>query len=106
MRFSGHFYEVRPELAGQRVELRFDPHDPHAVPPEVFVDDAFVCDSVPLDRLRNTARRRRRQLGTPDPASPPTGLDPLALIQREHYQRTRWPGLDDQHDHNHNDSED
>lgn len=107
VRFGGHFYEVRPELVGQRVELRFDPHDPHAVPPKVFVDDAFFCDSVPLDRLRNTSRRRRRPLGTPDPASPPTGLDPLSLIQREHYQRTRLPGQDDHaRDHHTDDSED
>lgn len=107
VRFGGHFYEVRPELVGKRVELRFDPHDPHAVPPEVFVDDAFFCDSVPLDRLRNTSRRRRRPLGTPDPASPPTGLDPLSLIQREHYQRTRLPGQDDHaRDHHTDDSED
>jgi len=96
VRFFGGFYEVRPELAGKRVELRFDPHDPHAVPPRVFIDDAFVCDSVPFDRLKNSVRRRRRQLGTPpDPASPPTGLDPLSLIAREHYQRTCLTGQDD-----------
>jgi len=94
VRFEGRFYEVQAALAGQRVELRFDPHEPHAVPPKVFLDDAFVGDSVPLDRVRNSGRRRRRQLGTPDPASPPTGLDPLALIAREHYQRTHLPGQD------------
>ena len=93
--FAGRFYEVRAELTGQRVELRFDPHDPHAVPPVVFVDDGFFCDSVPLDRVRNNVRPRRRQRGTPDPASAPTGLDPLAQIARQHYRRTRWPGQDE-----------
>ena len=92
VRLSGGFYEVRPELVGQRVELRFDPHDPRAAPPKVFVDDVFACDSVPLDRLHNSVRRRRRPMGTPDPASPPLGLDPLQQIANEHYRRTRLPG--------------
>lgn len=103
VRFAGRFYEVPAELAGQRVELRFDPHDPHTWPPKVFRDDAFLSDSVPLDRVRNSGRRRRRPRGDPDPASPPSGLDPLALIQHEHYQRTRVPGQDhatrDHHPH-------
>ncbi|MCH7483298.1 MAG: DDE-type integrase/transposase/recombinase [Chloroflexi bacterium] len=91
VRFAGRFYEVRAELVGKQVELRFDPREPLASPPRVFLDDAFVCDSVPLDRLRNTMRKRRRNLGTPDPASPPSGIDPLALIEREHYERTHVP---------------
>ena len=92
VRFAGRFYEVRAELTGKQVELRFDPKDPHTRPPRVFLDGRFVCDSVPLDRVRNSVRRRRRELGTPDPASPPTGIDPLSLIEREHYRRTRLPG--------------
>ena len=93
VRFAGRFYEVRPELVGQTVQLRFDPHDPHATPPKVFRDDRFLCDTVPLDRLRNNLRRRHRPTGRPDPAAVPTGLDPLALIQQEHYQRIQLPGL-------------
>lgn len=92
VRFAGRFYEVRAELAGKQVELRFDPQGPHASPPKIFLDGELVCDSVPLDRFRNSVRRRRRPLGTPDPASSPTGIDPLSLIEREHYQRTRLPG--------------
>jgi putative transposase len=91
VRFGGRFYEVRPELTGQRVELRFDPSAPHAVSPQVFVDGAFVCDSVPLDRRHNNARPRRRRTGAPDPASPSSGLDPLAQIAAEHYHRTHLP---------------
>ena len=102
VRFAGRVYEVRPELTGKRVELRFDPRQPHAVPPQVFIDDAFVCDTVPLDRMRNNGRSRRRQLGTGDPASPPSGLDPLSQIAHEHYRRTRRPGQDDS---THNDQE-
>lgn len=106
VRFAGRFYEVAAELTGQRVQLRFDPRQPHAAPPSVFRDDTFVCDSVPLDRVRNNSRPRRHQLGTPDPASPPTGLDPLELINREHYQRNRWRAQDNQsRDHHTPDSE-
>jgi putative transposase len=94
VRFAGRFYEVRPELVGQTVQLRFDPHEPHGAPPKVFRDDRFYCDSVPLDRLANNLRRRQRPPDQPDPAVVPTGLDPLALIQQEHYQRTQLPGLD------------
>jgi len=94
VRFRGQLFEVRAELTGRLVELRFDPADP-AARPRVFVDNRFVCDSVPLDRLRNCSRRRRRPLGTPDPAAPPSGLDPLALIEAEHYRRTRPVGAAD-----------
>lgn len=96
-RCAGRFYEVRAELTGKRVERRCDPRQPHAVPPRVFLDDDFVGDRVALDRGRNHGRHRRRQLGTPDPTSPPTGLDPLALIARQHYQRTRLPGQEPTH---------
>jgi hypothetical protein len=44
-----------------------------------------------LDRYRNATRSRRRGLGEPDPAVQPTGINPLDLIQREHYERTRPP---------------
>jgi len=88
VRFRGGFLEVRPELVGREVELRFDPRDDTARP-RVFLEDRFVCDTVPLDRLRNASRRRRRLRGEPAPDVEPSGLDPLALIEAEHYQRVR-----------------
>ena len=88
VRWRGGYVEVRPELHGQRVELRFDPSDEAALP-RVFVDDAFFCDTVPLDRLANMHRQRRRIAGEPEPLATPTGLDPLRLIEDEHYRRTR-----------------
>jgi transposase InsO family protein len=90
VRFAGRFLEVRPELVGKTVELRYDPVD-RQTRPRVFVDGRFLCDTVPLDRYRNATRRRRRNLGEPDPTVEPTGIDPLALIRREHYERTRPP---------------
>jgi putative transposase len=106
VRFQGRFYEVPPELVGKQVELRFEPRDPHAQPPTVFLDGTFVSDSVPLDRLKNSIRKRRRHLGNPEPHSAPSGLDPLGLIEDEHYLRTRSPGnsaTDPTHDHDHED---
>jgi hypothetical protein len=84
---------VRPDLERKRVELRFDPADETALP-RVFIDNHFVCDTVPLDRLANMTRRRRRFAGAPEPFVEPSGLDPLALIEDEHYRRTRPAGAD------------
>jgi putative transposase len=91
VRWHGGFLEVRAELTQKRVELRFDPADESALP-VVFVDGKFVCDTVPLDRLKNMTRKRRRIAGEPAPDATPSGLDPLALIEGEHYRRTRLTG--------------
>jgi putative transposase len=93
VRFRGGFLEVRPELVGREVELRFDPRDDDATRrPRVFVEGRFVCDTVPLDRFRNATRRRRRLRGEAAPEAEPSGLDPLALIEAEHYARVRPVG--------------
>jgi transposase InsO family protein len=88
VRWRGGYLEVRPELMGDTIELRFDPSDEEARP-RVFRNNEFLCDTVPLDRLANMHRRRRRFAGEPDPHALPTGLDPLGLIEDEHYRRTR-----------------
>jgi putative transposase len=88
VRFEGSLLEVRAELCGQYVELRFDPSDPQALP-RVFRDGRFFCDTVVLDRIRNSTRPRHRVQGEPDPQTEPTGLDALALIEEEHYRRVR-----------------
>jgi len=90
VRWAGGLLEVRADLVGKTVELRYHPTEKDARP-HVFVDGRYVCDTVPLDRHRNATRRRRRDLGEPDPTVDPTGIDPLDLIQREHYERTRSP---------------
>jgi len=100
VRWGGDYLEVRAELAGEVVELRFDPSDGGALP-RVFVDDKFFCDTVPLDRLANLHRQRRRIAGDAEPSATATGLDPLALIEDEHYRRTRvlTTAPDDDDDH-------
>jgi putative transposase len=99
VRWRGGLLEVRAGLEGERLELRFDPADETALP-RVFIDRAFVCDTVPLDRLKNMTRHRRRIAGDPAPFAEPSGLDPLALIEDEHYRRTRPAGAgpDDEDD--------
>ena len=96
VRFRGQLLEVRADLTGPKVELRFDPasDDPDELP-RVFVGGRFVCDTVRLDRYKNATRRRRRHAGKPTPDAPATGLNPLAQIQAEHYDRTR--PLDNRH---------
>ena len=96
LRFGGKWLEVHAELIGHKVQLRFDPTDPDALP-RVFVGDRFHSDTVLLDRVRNASRTRHAPSGEPDPQVEPTGLNPLDQMLTEHYQRTRpalW-GADD-----------
>jgi transposase InsO family protein len=99
VRFSGELYEVRAELAEKRVELRFDPRDAD-VRPKVYRDGHFVCDTVPLDRVANMHRARRRVAGEPAPQVVPSGLDPLAQLIDEHAQATRLAHLANDDDEN------
>ncbi|MBI2392032.1 MAG: DDE-type integrase/transposase/recombinase [Deltaproteobacteria bacterium] len=88
VRWGGAYLEVRADLVGKKVELRFDPRD-EAVRPKVYVGNAFVCDTVPLDRVANMHRARRRVTGEPAPQVEPTGIEPLAQMVDEHAQATR-----------------
>lgn len=88
VRFRGGLLEVRSELVGQTVELRFPPADAKARP-RVFVQGRFVCDTVPLDRIRNATRKRLRPRGEPAPQVDLTGLDPLGQMLAEQAERTR-----------------
>ncbi len=92
VRWKGRWLEVRPELVGQNIELRFDPREPDALP-KVFRGKVFYCDTVPLDRIANMHRPRRRVSGEPDPQVEPTGIDPLALLVEEHTRATRLAHL-------------
>jgi putative transposase len=87
VRFRGELLEVRAELVGKEIELRFDPKE-EARLPQVFLENRFVCDTVLLDRLKNATRVRQRSLGSPDPGFQPTGIDPLTQFEDEHYRRT------------------
>lgn len=90
VRFSGLLLEVASSLVGRQVELRFDPERPDLWP-KVFLNGAFVCDTILLDPVQNSSRRRRRDKGQPEPGVTPTGLNPLELTRQEHIQRVRPP---------------
>jgi putative transposase len=92
VRWGGGFLEVRAGLERQKVELRFDPTD-ESYRPKVYRNDVFVCDTVPLDRIANMHRVRRRVTGEPAPQVEPTGIYPLAQLVEEHAQATRLAHL-------------
>jgi hypothetical protein len=97
VRFRGYYLEVRGELAPGKVELRFDPEvtfDPNnpATWPTAYVDGEFACDTVVLDLVANSARRRRRLPKHPETTpTEPTGIDPLAQMADEQARLTRRP---------------
>ncbi len=98
VRFAGRLLEVRSELCGLKVELRFDPERPDQLP-AVYIDGQFYCDTVELDVVRNSRRKRRRSSPSKtEDSAPSTGLDPLRLIQAEHERRRRPPTPDDDPD--------
>ncbi len=85
VRFAGRLLEVRSELVGQKVELRFNPELPEL--PRVYVDGKPFCDTVELDVIRNSSRKRRRIAAIEPEEKPTSGLDPLVQIQAEHERR-------------------
>jgi hypothetical protein len=87
VRWRSGYLEVRAELVGETVELRFDPND-EAARVRVFVDDKPFCDAVPLDLKANAHRVRHRPRGVAAPLVEKSGLNPLQLIADEHYRRT------------------
>jgi transposase InsO family protein len=90
VRFGSRLLEVRPELVGHIVELRFDPEDPARLP-RVFTHGQFFCDTIPLDPIRNSVRPRRPMGGADPPPIAPTGIHPLDQIRNEHARQARPP---------------
>lgn len=88
VRFRGGFLEVRSSLVGTTVELRFDPFDDSKLP-RVFVDGKFACDTVRLDPIANSLRKRHRPKQRVEPDAPTSGVDALGLIQDEHLRRAQ-----------------
>jgi|SRR5579872_4384905 len=71
------FYEAPPHLAGQRIEVRFDPLDPIAM--DLYSEGQMVSTAHPVDAVVNA------QLPpAPKPAPPsagPTGINYVELLQ-------------------------
>lgn len=81
---GGRRYELATMgLAGRRIEVRFDPRDAD-VPPKVYGERTFICDTRPLDLYANASRPRRRKKTTPEiPVQDP--LDAVQDLLDEHY---------------------
>jgi hypothetical protein len=96
VRFRGQMLEVRGELMGMTVELRFDPevdfqsYD-RTTWPAVYVDNRFVCDAVVLDPLINSAKPRHRLPTPPVPRIESSGLNPLRQMADEQARLGRPP---------------
>ena len=106
IRWQGGWLEVRAELVGKKIELRFDPRGDGTLP-KVFRDNRFYCDTAVLDRIANAHRARRRITGEPAPDVEPTGIDPLAQLIEEHAWASRLVHLsDDDSDDEEDESED
>jgi putative transposase len=86
----GNVYEVDQALRGRVVELRFDPHELHAV--EVVHGERSFGLAKPFVIGRHAHPRAVAQQPSTDEAPPATGIDYLDLLAREHERSQR--GID------------
>jgi putative transposase len=81
VRMHGNRYQVDPGLAGQRVELVFDPFDLHRI--EVRLGAADEGLATPFQITRHSHPKARPE--TPAQQPPPhSGIDYLALLDAQH----------------------
>ena len=88
-----------PRAGGQEDRAALRPARRDALP-KVFREGRFYCDTVPLDRIANAHRERRRITGEPAPGVEPTGIDPLAQLVEEHAWASRLVHLSEDDDDN------
>ena len=93
--FGGHKLQVRGELIGRKVELRFSPQtafdpDDRSTYPKVWVDGQAYCDTVLVDPVQNSDGQRRKLVTKPD-EDVQTTIDPLEQLLDEH-ARLKKPG--------------
>ena len=86
----GNVYEVDQALRGRVVELRFDPHELHAV--EIVHGERSFGLAKPFVIGRHAHPRAVAQQPSTDKAPPATGIDYLDLLAREHERSQR--GID------------
>jgi len=85
VRMHGNRYQVDPCLAGQRVELLFDPFDLNRI--EVRLNGADEGLATPFQVTRHSHPKARPE--TPDQPQPPhSGIDYLALLDAQHTRDT------------------
>jgi putative transposase len=89
--FQGNRYSVQSFLAGQTIELRYDPFDLTHV--EVWLNNQSLAQAQP-EHLKSTVQSGLTPDPTP-PTQPTTGLDYLALLRQEHQTllREQFPSI-------------
>src|SRR5690606_14602152 len=80
----GHMYEVETVLAGQQVQVRFDPYDLSEI--QVWRDGTRRENARPL-KLRDPKHPRAKVPET-EPEAPSTGLNYVELLYAEHLRQT------------------
>jgi putative transposase len=85
VRMHGNRYQVDPILAGQRVELVFDPFDLSRI--EVRHNGTGAGTATPFEIARHSHPKARPEI--PDQGPPPhSGIDYLALLDEQHGRNT------------------
>jgi putative transposase len=80
VRMQGNRYQVNPALAGQRVELVFDPFDLHRI--EVRLNGTDEGLATPFQVARHSHPKARPE--TPEQPPVHSGIDYLALLDAQH----------------------
>jgi hypothetical protein len=75
----GRFYEAPPQLAGRRIEVRFDPLYP--VEMEIHCEGELVATARPVDAIVNAQLPPTPKLQAPSGA--PTGINYVELLQKK-----------------------
>jgi len=75
----GRFYEAPPQLAGRRIEVRFDPLHPMEM--EIHCEGELVATARPVDAIVNAQLPPTPKLQPPRGA--PTGINYVELLQKK-----------------------
>jgi putative transposase len=83
LELQGNRYQAPKQLAGRKIQLRFDPFDLSNL--QIWLDGQFVGDAkvIQQDRQRHL-QVERLQSETPQPSKPVSSLDYLALLRAEY----------------------
>lgn len=87
--FANYSLQVRGELVGQTVEVRFSPDGPfdpedRSTYPTVYVDGEPYCETVLVDPVKNSTRKRRQLEQNEPDADADSDIDPLGQLLDEH----------------------
>lgn len=82
----GQIYEVQSVLAGQKIQVRFDPYDLSEV--QIWKDGTRY-DNARVLKLRDPGRKQEKTPEQDAPTVPSTGLNYVELLYEEHRRQLR-----------------